>query len=138
MDTAIGREMSRKSASYLCDDVSAARGGRRRGREGEDWWRFSVGELNFQGGIHHHDFRLLSALCEIDCDADYNALYAAIAERNGELGAGPARFVEEDNYLHVRGLIPLDAVDRAALIDAVAEVARGAAASSLRSTYRQW
>lgn len=110
-------------------------------REGEDWWRFRVGDLDCQGGIHYHDFRIVCTLCEIDCDADYDALYGAIADRNGELGAGPARFIEEDNYLHVRGLIPLDAVDRAALaglIDAVAAVADSNAAANLRGNYRQW
>lgn len=109
-------------------------------REGEDWWRFEVEGLRFQGGVHTFDFRVLCTLCELGSEVDLDRLYADMQARNEELGA-PARLIEQDNYLHVRAIAPhavMTAERMRGMIEACATVARSDAAASLRSRYRAW
>lgn len=109
-------------------------------REGDDWWRFTVDGLGFQGGVHTFDFRVLCTLCELDAAVALDRLYADMQARNEELGA-PARLIEQDNYLHVRAMAPhavMTAERMRAMIEACTTVARSDAAASLRSRYRAW
>ncbi|HEY8376932.1 MAG TPA: hypothetical protein VIK91_10610 [Nannocystis sp.] len=110
-------------------------------REGDGWWRFYPDDLPFQGGIHPHEFQISCALCEIDSDADIDAVWSDIKKRNSALTDPLASFTERDNYLWVISRSSLHGLDQAhlrAMIDACIALARSDAASALRSSYRQW
>lgn len=107
-----------------------------------DWWSTNLGGRTVQGGVHYHDVRIFISVAEVDVDADIDALYADIAAKNAALPASAnVGYVEVDNYIQVRGLIPLADVTPAgirALLKACMTIADSDAAAALGAKYRSW
>jgi hypothetical protein len=113
-----------------------------RALEDEGWWRFTIDGKEAQGGLHSADLRILCTLCEIDHEADLSAVYSDLKARNDALGAGSiARFIESDNYLHTRCLVPFDDLTPELipeLFAALQALSASPEASALRSRWRSW
>ena len=107
-----------------------------------DWWSFPLDGRTVQGGVHHEDVRIIVEVSDVDVDADVDALYADIAARNEALPASASvRYVEEDGYVNVRGLIPLPDVTPEglrALLRACMSLAGSDSAVALGAKYRSW
>jgi len=111
-------------------------------REGDGWWRFQPDDLDMQGGIHRHGFRIQCALAKLDPDASIEEVYASITGRNATVPLGAlALFAEADRYLWVRSELAfadLSAETMKAMIEACMALARSPTAQSLRAKYRAW
>lgn len=109
-------------------------------REGEGWWRFRPDDLELQGGIHRHGFRVMSALTRLDPDASIDEVYTSITGRNATLPLGAlAVFAEADRHLWVRSELAfadLSVETMKAMIEACTALARSPTAQSLRAKYR--
>lgn len=106
-------------------------------REGDDWWRFTVDGVRFQGGVHRADVRALATICGVASDVDVDALYADIAANPPPEGL--AGFREADCYLYAEARVPFAQVTReqihAAIRDCITAT-RSDAAAALRSRWR--
>ncbi len=61
-------------------------------RESEDWWRFAVEGVDFQGGVHRADVRVLGTLCAMSESVDIDAVYEDLGQTEGQDGpAHPAK-----------------------------------------------
>lgn len=111
-------------------------------REGEGWWRFRPDDLEMQGGMHRHGFRVLCVLAKLDPDASIDEVYTSITGRNATLPLGAlAVFAEADRYLWVRSELAfadLSTETMKAMIEACMALARSPTAQSLRAKYRAW
>jgi hypothetical protein len=108
------------------------------GREYEDWWRFEVDGVTFQGGIHHADVRVHATICSMPADVDIDAVYDDIGKTPL---FGSARFIEMDVYLYASAKCGFDdvSVDRIEqMIRDCVEAAKSPVATSLRSKWRDW
>ncbi|MCA9661954.1 MAG: hypothetical protein KC486_26685 [Myxococcales bacterium] len=110
--------------------------------DASDWWSTNLEGRTVQGGVHYDDVRIFISISDVDVDADIDALYADIAAKNAALPkSADVRYVEEDNYIQVRGLIPLADVTPAgirALLKACMTVADSDAAAALGAKYQSW
>jgi hypothetical protein len=111
-------------------------------REGEGWWRFRPDDLEMQGGIHRHGFRVTCSLIKLDPDTSIDEVYTSITGRNATLPLGAlAVFAEADRYLCVRSELAfadLSTETMKAMIEACMALARSPTAQSLRAKYRAW
>lgn len=110
-------------------------------RESEDWWRFSVDGLSFQGGVHSRDFRVMTSLCELDPGADFDAVIGDANAASAELDGSLARFKEQDCYLYAyaqAGFAEVSPELLERLVRDCVSAAKSAQASKLRSKWRYW
>jgi hypothetical protein len=107
-------------------------------RESEDWWRFHVDGVTFQGGIHSADVRVLATVCSMPADVDIDAVYDDIGKTPH---FGTARFIEADCYLYATAQCVFDDVSEERIEQLVrdcVEAAKSSVATSLRSKWRDW
>lgn len=107
-------------------------------REGADWWRFKLGGVAFQGGVHRADVRIFAAVCKLDSGVDLDALYAATAAAEAP---GLATFKETDNYLNAAASLPFAGVSQERIERAIRDclaAATSPAADALKSRWRAW
>ncbi|MFV8752290.1 hypothetical protein ACNOYE_17210 [Nannocystaceae bacterium ST9] len=108
------------------------------GRESEDWWRFEVEGVTFQGGVHSVDVRVLATVCAMSASVDIDAVYEELGKTSP---VGLARFIEADCYLYATAKasfaeVSADRIEQM-IRDCVA-AAKSSAGSSLRSKWRDW
>lgn len=107
-------------------------------REGQGWYRFSIGDTPFQGGLHD-DVRVQATLCATDTDLDLRKLAASLATANKAIVG--AQFMEADCYIHVRAACSFAEASAArlkAMIQACSDAVESAAGQSLRAKYRTY
>lgn len=111
-------------------------------QEGEDWWRFKLGSLAFQGGVHSRDVRVSATLCKVDTDpAELDKIWSEIKEANQAESSGLGSFAEEDCYLTIGGRIPFSQVSQSkikALIEECIKMASSATGRALCSSLQYW
>ena len=107
-------------------------------RESEDWWRFAVEGVDFQGGVHRADVRVLGTLCAMSESVDIDAVYEDLGQTEGQ---GLARFMEADGYLYTSARVGFAEVSEATIEQQIRDcvaLAKSPAASSLKSKWRDW
>lgn len=107
-------------------------------REGQGWYRFWIGDIPFQGGLHD-DIRVQATLCATDTDLDLRKLAASLATANKAIVG--ARFAEADCYIHVHAACAFTEASAArlkAMIQACSDAVESKAGQSLRAKYRTY
>lgn len=107
-------------------------------RESDDWWRFEVDGVVFQGGVHSADVRVLGLVCAMSASIDIDAVWSDISRATP---IGLARFEEADCYIYASaktGFAEVSAERIEQMIRDCAASAKSPAGSSLRSTWRDW
>jgi hypothetical protein len=104
-------------------------------RESEDWWRFSVDGVSFQGGVHRTDVRVLASVCSMSASVDIDAVYQDLESAAPH---GLARLNEADNYLYATAKLPFAEVSATTIEQAIRDcvaLRKSDAASKLRSRW---
>ncbi len=100
-------------------------------RESEDWWRFQVEDLKFQGGVHNAEVRVYAVLCDLDPKFD-DRLYWEMDQ--SECPDGLAYFGQADCVLYAKAPLPFESVTEERIWQAILDcvtVARSPAATKL-------
>lgn len=108
------------------------------GRESEDWWRFEVDGVTFQGGVHSRDVRVLALVCSMSASVDIG-LVCQDLDQLARIGL--AEFIESDCYLYASSRAGFSDVSEGRIEQMIrdcVEATKSPAGRSLNSKWRDW
>jgi hypothetical protein len=107
-------------------------------QESEDWWRFEVDGITFQGGVHSADVRVLALVCSMSASVDVGLVYQDLDQTEA---IGLAGFIEADCYLYATARVSFADVSEARLEQMIrdcVEATQSPMGQSLKSKWRDW